>query len=51
MIVTSCFFIALFLVADLVCATSGFSIFRGLQRSGDYGILKAPSETDSFSFL
>jgi solute:Na+ symporter, SSS family len=35
--------IALFLVADLVCATAVFPVFCGLQRR-DYGILKAPTE-------
>jgi solute:Na+ symporter, SSS family len=39
--------ISLFLVADLVCATSVFPVFLGLQRK-DYGILKAPTELGAF---
>ena len=39
--------ISLFLVADLVCATSVFPVFLGLQRE-DYGILKAPTELGAF---
>ena len=39
--------IALFLVADLVCATSVFPVFLGLQVK-DYGILKAPTELGAF---
>lgn len=39
--------IALFLVADLVCATSVFPVFCGLQTK-DYGILKAPTELGAF---
>lgn len=37
----------LFLVADLVCATSVFPVFCGLQTK-DYGILKAPTELGAF---
>lgn len=37
----------LFLVADLVCATSAFPVFLGLQTK-DYGILKAPTELGAF---
>lgn len=39
--------LSLFLVADLVCATSVFPVFLGLQ-SKDYGILKAPTELGAF---
>jgi len=39
--------IALFLVADLVCATSVLPVFLGLQTT-DYGILKAPTELGAF---
>lgn len=39
--------IALFLVADLVCATSVFPVFCGLQTE-DMGILKAPTELGAF---
>lgn len=39
--------IALFLVADLVCATSVFPVFLGLQTK-DYGIFKAPTELGAF---
>jgi len=39
--------IALFLVADLVCATSVFPVFCGLQTK-DIGILKAPTELGAF---
>ena len=39
--------IALFLVADLVCATSVFPVFLGLQEK-DYGILVAPTEVGAF---
>ena len=39
--------IELFLVADLVCATSVCPVFLGLQRE-DYGILKAPTELGAF---
>lgn len=39
--------ISLFLVADLVCATSVFPVFLGLQTK-DYGILKAPTELGAF---
>jgi solute:Na+ symporter, SSS family len=38
--------ISLFLVADLVCATSVLPVFCGLQRR-DYGIFKAPTELGS----
>jgi solute:Na+ symporter, SSS family len=37
----------LFLVADLVCSTSVFPVFCGLQTK-DYGILKAPTELGAF---
>ena len=40
--------ISLFLVADLVCATSVLPVFLGLQRE-DYGIFKAPTELGAFS--
>lgn len=40
--------ISLFLVADLVCATSVFPVFLGLQRK-DKGFLKAPTELGAFS--
>jgi SSS family solute:Na+ symporter len=39
--------ISLFLVADLVCATSVFPVFLGLQTT-DVGILKAPTELGAF---
>lgn len=39
--------ISLFLVADLVCATSVCPVFLGLQRE-DYGPLKAPTELGAF---
>ena len=39
--------ISLFLVADLVCATSVFPVFLGLQTT-DFGILKAPTELGAF---
>lgn len=39
--------ISLFLVADLVCATSVCPVFLGLQRK-DFGILKAPTELGAF---
>jgi len=39
--------LSLFLVADLVCATSVFPTFLGLQ-TNDYGILKAPTELGAF---
>lgn len=39
--------ISLFLVADLVCATSVCPVFLGLQRN-DYGPLKAPTELGAF---
>jgi SSS family solute:Na+ symporter len=39
--------ISLFLVADLVCATSVFPVFLGLQTT-DIGILKAPTELGAF---
>lgn len=39
--------ISLFLVADLVCATSVFPVFLGLQ-TADIGILKAPTELGAF---
>lgn len=39
--------ISLFLVADLVCATSVFPVFLGLQTQ-DYGIFKAPTEVGAF---
>ena len=39
--------ISLFLVADLVCATSVFPVFCGLQ-THDHGILKAPTELGAF---
>mmetsp|Transcript_5636 Transcript_5636/g.11661 ORF Transcript_5636/g.11661 Transcript_5636/m.11661 type:complete len:565 (-) Transcript_5636:381-2075(-) len=39
--------ISLFLVADLVCATSVFPVFLGLQTE-DWGILKAPTELGAF---
>jgi len=39
--------ISLFLVADLVCATSVFPVFCGLQTK-DIGILKAPTELGAF---
>lgn len=39
--------IALFLVADLVCATSVFPVFCGLQTQ-DKGLLKAPTELGAF---
>ena len=40
--------ISLFLVADLVCATSVLPVFLGLQTK-DFGILKAPTEFGAFS--
>lgn len=41
--------IALFLVADLVCATSVFPVFLGLQTEDRFhGILKAPTELGAF---
>jgi Na+/proline symporter len=39
--------LSLFLVADLVCSTSVFPVFLGLQTT-DYGILKAPTELGAF---
>ena len=39
--------IGLFLVADIVCATSVFPVFCGLQ-TADYGRLKAPTELGAF---
>lgn len=39
--------ISLFLVADLVCATSVFPVFLGLQTE-DKGMLKAPTELGAF---
>lgn len=39
--------ISLFLVADLVCATSVFPVFLGLQTK-DWGIFKAPTELGAF---
>jgi SSS family solute:Na+ symporter len=39
--------IALFLVADLVCATSVFPVFLGLQTK-DFGMFKAPTELGAF---
>lgn len=39
--------LSLFLVADLVCATSVFPVFCGLQKE-DVGILKAPTELGAF---
>lgn len=39
--------LSLFLVADLVCATSVFPVFLGLQTT-DIGILKAPTELGAF---
>jgi len=39
--------ISLFLVADLVCATSVCPVFLGLQRK-DFGPLKAPTEVGAF---
>jgi solute:Na+ symporter, SSS family len=39
--------IELFLVADLVCASSVFPVFLGLQRK-DYGLLIAPTELGAF---
>jgi Na+/proline symporter len=39
--------ISLFLVADIVCATSVFPVFLGLQTK-DRGILKAPTEVGAF---
>ena len=39
--------IALFLVADIVCATSVLPVFLGLQTQ-DYSILKAPTEFGAF---
>jgi SSS family solute:Na+ symporter len=39
--------LTLFLVADLVCATSVFPVFLGLQTT-DIGILKAPTELGAF---
>ena len=39
--------ISLFLVADLVCATSVFPVFLGLQ-THDHGIFKAPTELGAF---
>jgi SSS family solute:Na+ symporter len=39
--------LSLFLVADLVCATSVFPVFLGLQTQ-DHGIFKAPTELGAF---
>lgn len=39
--------LSLFLVADIVCATSVFPVFCGLQTT-DIGILKAPTELGAF---
>jgi SSS family solute:Na+ symporter len=39
--------LTLFLVADLICATSVFPVFLGLQTT-DIGILKAPTELGAF---
>lgn len=40
--------IELFLVADLVCATSVFPVFLGLQTSDKYRFLPAPTELGAF---
>ena len=39
--------IGLFLIADIVCATSVFPVFCGLHTT-DYGLLKAPTELGAF---